>query len=191
MSKLTAKQRRFCDEYLIDLNATQAAIRAGYSPKTARFIANENLTKPNIQCRIQRLMKDRAERTGITQDKVIQELAKIGFADIKDFLSYRTALNVIGTRRGIPVVDAQQIIELKDSSEVDGRCIQEVSLSQKGVLTFKLHDKMKALELIGRHLGMFKDVNINKTVVENPYEGLSTEELRKLADEDDEVINTN
>jgi len=54
LAKLTAKQRRFCEEYLIDLNATQAAIRAGYSPKTARFIDNENLTKPYIQRRIEK-----------------------------------------------------------------------------------------------------------------------------------------
>lgn len=82
MEKLTVKQERFCTEYIIDLNATQAAIRAGYSVKTANRIASENLSKPDIQRKIQELQQERAERTEITQDKVLKELAGIGFAPI-------------------------------------------------------------------------------------------------------------
>ncbi|WP_213431657.1 terminase small subunit, partial [Paenibacillus dendritiformis] len=74
---LTAKQKAFVQEYLIDLNATQAAIRAGYSAKTARKIGAENLTKPDIQKAIQEAMERREKRTEITQDRVLQELAKI------------------------------------------------------------------------------------------------------------------
>ena len=73
MAKLTPKQKTFIDEYLIDLNATQAAIRAGYSLKTANRIATENLSKPVIQAEIQKRMKDREERTEITQDFVMRE----------------------------------------------------------------------------------------------------------------------
>ena len=80
MAKLTAKQQRFVDEYLIDLNATQAAIRAGYSEKTAFSIGTENLRKPLIQKAIQQRKQAREQRTEITQDRVIQELAAIGFA---------------------------------------------------------------------------------------------------------------
>lgn len=76
---LTARQQRFVDEYLIDLNATQAAIRAGYSAKTANRMGAENLSKPGIQAEIQRSIKDRERRTNITQDRVVQELAKVGF----------------------------------------------------------------------------------------------------------------
>ena len=73
---MTKKQKRFVEEYLVDLNATQAAIRAGYSPQTARDIGCENLTKPNIQNAIATAMADRSRRTGINQDRVIQEIAK-------------------------------------------------------------------------------------------------------------------
>ena len=75
--KLTEKQQRFVDEYLIDLNATQAAIRAGYSVKTADAIGCENLTKPNIQQAIAEHMAERSRRTGVNQDRVVLELAKI------------------------------------------------------------------------------------------------------------------
>ena len=78
--EITAKQRRFCEEYLIDLNATQAAIRAGYSARTAKAIASENLTKPYIAAEIAAAFAARSERTEVTQDRVIEELALIAFA---------------------------------------------------------------------------------------------------------------
>nr|WP_252243195.1 terminase small subunit [Clostridium sp. ZBS14] len=109
---MTTKQKRFCNEYLIDLNATQAAIRAGYSVDSAKVIGCENLTKPNVKSYLDRRIAKREVRTEITQDKVLNELAKIGFANIDDYV----------------VVD-----------------------SSSG------YDKVRALENIGRHLGMFKD----------------------------------
>ena len=83
---LTAKQQRFVEEYLIDLNATQAAIRAGYSEKTAYSIGEENLRKPEISFEIQKAMDRRSKRTEITADRVLQEYAKIGFSNITDYL---------------------------------------------------------------------------------------------------------
>ena len=83
MAKLTDKQKKFCDEYLTDFNATQAAIRAGYSEKTANRIASENLSKPDIQNYIAELKKDSQKRSEIKRGEVIQELKKIGFADIE------------------------------------------------------------------------------------------------------------
>lgn len=74
---LNDKQKQFCNEYLIDLNGTQAAIRAGYSEKTARSIANENLTKPDIQEYIQKLQEGIAKRNKISQDEVLQDLIEI------------------------------------------------------------------------------------------------------------------
>ena len=85
MAKLTPKQKAFVDEYLIDLNATQAAIRAGYSTKTARKIGQENLTKPDIQTEIQKRIKDRKKRTEITQDFVLNELYAIASSNGSDF----------------------------------------------------------------------------------------------------------
>lgn len=74
MSKLTAKQARFVTEYLVDLNATQAAIRAGYSPKTARVIGAENLTKPDVAAAVAIGQKVRSERVELTQDWVVEQL---------------------------------------------------------------------------------------------------------------------
>lgn len=85
--KLTAKQEKFCNEYLIDLNATQAAIRAGYSEKTAAVIAAENLTKPNISQYIQEARQKSAEKAEISREKVINEYAKLAFFDIRKVLT--------------------------------------------------------------------------------------------------------
>lgn len=160
--ELTDKQKRFVEEYLVDLNATQAAIRAGYSKETARQIGSENLSKPYIQKEIQKAMKKRSERTEITQDKVLQELAKVGFTDITDFLSFKTTKTVVGRDEDDnPIYGYQKVIEIKDSEEVEGKAISEVQ-QKDGNFKFKLHDKMKALHDIARHLGMFEDtININ------------------------------
>ncbi len=82
MSKLTPKQEMFCLEYLVDLNATKASIRAGYSEDTARQIGSENLSKPALQDRIQELMAERSAKTGITAEKVLKRLDTIGDVDI-------------------------------------------------------------------------------------------------------------
>jgi len=152
--KPTNKQTRFCQEYLIDLNATQAAIRAGYCNKNARQMGHENLTKPYIQQEIQRLMDERARKTEITAEKVLRELAKIGFSDITDFVEFgQQAPAAEGTNDR-----AAHYVRIKDSAEVDGSPIAEIRETRNG-LVFKLHDKTRSLELIGKHLGMFKDVH--------------------------------
>jgi phage terminase small subunit len=82
--KLTEKQKAFVEEYLVDLNATQAAIRAGYSQKTARKIGNENLTKPDIQQAIAEAKKERSERTKVNADWLLKRLADEAEADLAD-----------------------------------------------------------------------------------------------------------
>ena len=77
MSELEERQKIFCNEYLVDFNGTQAAIRAGYSKKTARSIASENLTKPNIQKYLKELIDSRNKRTQITQDDVVADIIKV------------------------------------------------------------------------------------------------------------------
>lgn len=139
---MTKKQKRFVEEYLIDLNATQAAIRAGYSPDTARQIGNENLSKLDISDAIAKAMAERSRRTGISQDRVLQELAKIGFANITD------------------IVDLETVKILSDAKEADLACIQSVKIKPGEWGTereIKMYDKRAALVDIGRHLGMFKD----------------------------------
>ncbi len=156
---LTAKQQRFVDEYLIDLNATQAAIRAGYSEKTARSISNENLTKPDIQAAIAKGMQARSCRVEITQDMVLRELAKIGFSDIRKVVRWgETMVRMVDAEEG----EAEDMVPyhglaLIDSTEIDDNtagAIAEVSQGKDG-LKVKLHDKKGALVDIGRHLGMF------------------------------------
>lgn len=192
MAKLTKKQKKFCDEYLIDLNATQAAIRAGYSEKTARFIGAENLTKPNIQEYIQQRMNAREKRTEITQDMVLRELAKIAFSNGSDF-----AKVVTKPRKKMVWNDEiqeyeekeieEQFVEMIDTDSLPGdkkAAIASIKETKYGIVV-ESYDKLKALELIGRHLGMFKDKIELSGQGNNPFDELSVEELRKLIVDED------
>ena len=147
MAKLTAKQKRFCNEYLIDLNATQAAIRAGYSEVSARDIGCKNLTNPYIKSYLEKKMANREQRTEITQDMVLKELAKIGFANIDDYVT------VENNDRN------QKIVKVKPTKDIPEDKIAAISSIKQGAngIEIKVHDKVRALENIGRHLGMFKD----------------------------------
>lgn len=142
MAKLTAKQKRFCDEYLIDLNATQAAIRAGYSPKTACEQASRLLANVKVQDEIAIEMAERSKRTGINQDRVLMEIAKMAFVNIDDVIDLNTA-------------------QVKQTAtKEDLACIQSVKIKPTEFGTereIKLCDKKSNLELLGKHLGMFKD----------------------------------
>ena len=138
---MTKKQKLFVKEYLIDLNATQAAIRAGYSPDSAYAIGSENLKKPEVSKYISKEMAERSRRTGISQDRVLLELARIGFAKITDIVDPSTG-------------------EIKDdATDDDLACIQSVKIKPGEWGTereVKLCDKKGALIEIGKHLGMFK-----------------------------------
>lgn len=101
---LTEKQKRFVQEYLVDLNATQAAIRAGYSEKTANRIASENLSKLDIQKEIQQAMQQQSQRTGFTQDRVLEKLGQIAFSEEEDVAKVRNqlkALELLGKHLGM------------------------------------------------------------------------------------------
>ena len=160
---LTEKQARFVEEYLVDLNATEAAKRSGYSDKTAYAIGFENLKKPEIQEAIQVAMNARAERTEINQDRVLLELARIAFADSTDYV------RIVSTPYPTTVVDedgeVQQVIqnvqrvELIDTKRIppDKRAAISGIKEGKHGIELKLYDKLRALELIGRHLGMYND----------------------------------
>lgn len=160
---LTAKQKRFCDEYLIDLNATQSAIRAGYSPATAAEQATRLLRKVNIQEYIQELQDARSKRTDITKDRVLQELAAIAFANIDDFVKVEDVevTDVTFNEEGEPAYSTRIIkgVNVFETDKVDKAKIPALSSIKQGRdgIEVKIHDKQKALELIGRHLGMFND----------------------------------
>jgi phage terminase small subunit len=183
--KLTLKQKKFVDEYLIDLNATQAAIRAGYSEKTANRIASENLSKLDVQSYLQKRQKELQSHANITPEKVIDELAHIAFDDIKNYLSFRTEKTTVGQNKdGSPILGYDTIIDLKDSETIDTRNISEISKGRDGQFKFKLYCKDNALVQLGKHLGMFND---------KPIGGEDIEDITPLAemlrDNDDKDTN--
>jgi len=142
---MTDKQDRFCEEYMIDLNATQAAIRAGYSPKTAREQAPRLLANVSIQNRIAQLQAEQSRRTGVSADRVVRELAKIAFANASDLIDPETASVKLDASRDD--LAAIQSIKVKSFGE---DCLEH---------EVKLADKLRALDLLGKHLGMYKDAS--------------------------------
>lgn len=156
---LTAKQARFIEEYLIDLNATQAAIRAGYSEKTATEQGARLLTNVNVQKAIHEAQQARSERTKIDQDWVLKRLALLADAKTTDFTAWDEG--------GVHVKDSNELtpeqaylvseITLDETIKESGGGDELVLKRQKRLKGVSDTTKSKALELIGKHLGMFKD----------------------------------
>lgn len=153
---MTNKQKRFIEEYLIDFNATQSAIRAGYSPHSAYIIGDENLKKPKIKAEIEKALAERSRRTGITQDRVIQELARVAFVNFNDVVDENGEIKTDASADDLACVESYKV---ENGDSIKG------SSSKREV---KLASKLKALELLGKHLGMFSDkfdVNMNLPVI--------------------------
>lgn len=143
---LTPKQKRFCEEYTVDFNGTQAAIRAGYSKKTANVISAENLAKPNIQNYIAELTKKQEEKTEITKDRLIQELAKLAFFDIRKIYTVDGGLKNIHDF-GDDEAAAVAGIESFDEKEPDSGMV--LGTTQK----VKFLNRINAIERISKMLG--------------------------------------
>ena len=156
MAKLTEKQRLFVEEYLIDLNATQAAIRAGYSAKTADVQGSRMLGNVKVQQAIAEAMAKRSKRTGVNQDRVVLELAKLAFVKMTDLVDSEGRIKTDATDDDLSCIES---IKYKESdNEYGGSVEREVKISSK----------LKALELLGKHLGMWNDkldVNIASPIV--------------------------
>lgn len=150
---LNPKQSRFVDEYLIDLNATQAAIRAGYSAQTARSIGAENLTKPDIQEAIQKAQAARCERTGITQDRVLAELQLLAFSDLTHYAVDDEGNVKLSTGAPYAAMRALQSIKRKITSR-RREVTREVEI--------RLWDKPGPLKLAGQHVGILVDKHEHK-----------------------------
>ena len=142
---LTEKQKRFVEEYLIDLNATQAAIRAGYSAKTANEQGARLLVNVSIQKAISRAMTARSNRTNISQERVVNELAKIAFLNIADLIDQNGNMKSNVSRDDMAGIEWMR----SRGIETENGYVKETE--------FRLTSKLKALELLGRHLGMFTD----------------------------------
>lgn len=180
---LTAKQQRFVEEYLIDLNATQAAIRAGYSAKTAEQQGHQLLKKTLVAEAVAEARAKLSERAEITQDMVLRELAKIGFSDIRKAVRWASNVAVAAPdERSLDEIMEDGLgeirhavtnqVELIDSADIDddtAAAISEIAQTDRGGLKVKLHDKRAALVDLGRHLGLFKD---GASVVVNVAPGL-------------------
>lgn len=153
---LTVKQRMFVEEYLIDLNATQAAIRAGYSAKTADQQGSRMLANVKVQQAIAERMAERSKRTGVNQDRVVLELAKIAFVRMTDVVDSNGRIRSDAAPDDLSCIES---IKYKESdNEYGGSVEREV----------KIGSKLKALELLGKHLGMWNDkldVNLTQPVV--------------------------
>ncbi|WP_075180573.1 terminase small subunit [Pantoea sp. 1.19] len=141
MAKLTDKQELFAREYLSDLNATQAAKRAGYSDKTAYSIGQENLKKPEIQDRIAELKAERNERAQVNADYVLRRLVEIDQMDVLDILNANGELK--------PIKDWPKVWR----TTLSGMDVTEVAGDAAGLLKkIKWPDKVKNLELLGKHV---------------------------------------
>lgn len=157
---MTDAQKRFCDEYLIDLNATRA-YKVAYlrckKDETANVNGSKLLRNAKVQEYISEKMKEREKRTEITQDMVIKELAKIAFLDIRKLYTENGQLKNIADMDS-ETAGAISSLETLEEYEGYGDDREKIGDTQK----VKLLDKTKALELLGRHLGIFNDkIDVN------------------------------
>ena len=145
--KWSERKKRFCEHYVVCLVGAEAARRAGYAEEFARQRAWELLQEEPVKKYLEELRQDWSERTGITRERVLQELAIIGYSNMSDFARWNSSG-----------------VDLKDTSLVDPAVLPAVkkvkySMSADGAETsIELHDKKAALDKIGQHLGLWKNV---------------------------------
>ena len=171
MSKLNRRQRIFAQEYLVDLNAKQAAIRAGYSPKTAKSVGYRLLTYVDVMAEVTRRLEDRAKRNDVDADRVIEELARLAFGDLRSI---------------VQVVDGKVVV--KPSAEWtrdEAATVAEVAQTRQGI-RIKMHPKLQALEALAKHLGMYVtrlDVNLEASLTLGDPASMTDDELRQALEE--------
>jgi len=141
---MTPRQARFVEEYLIDLNATQAAVRAGYSPKSANSHGPRLLRRPKVKAALDRAMKARSERTRVTAGRILEELACLAFADLRDVADWGPEGVVARPAGALSREAARAVAEVSDSGSGASRRVK-----------VKLHDKKAALDALAKHLGLY------------------------------------
>jgi phage terminase small subunit len=139
---LSVKRRAFVDEYLVDLNATQAAIRAGYSRRSACTLGSRLLALPVVRAALDAAIAARAERTRVSADRVIEEYARLAFTDMRNFTEWGPGGVTLRPHTALSAADAAAVVEL-------------IPVGAKGLARIKLHDKRPALDALARHLGLF------------------------------------
>lgn len=168
---MTPRQQRFLDEYLVDLNGYRAAVRAGYAEPSARNVASQLLKKPEIAAAVERAQRERRERLSITADRVLSELARIAFADIGRL--------VTRNEKGLVLKDTDAL------SPDDLAAVSMIEVSADGKGRVRLHSKLRALDAIARHLGLFAPsaAETHGTIPRPQQNGLTAREIlwRKIA----------
>lgn len=146
MAKLTDKQAAFVEEYLCDLNQTQAAIRAGYSPRSAAQIGDQLMDNPAVRNAVAKAKAARSKRTGVNADRVVRELARVAFSQPGKVIEFSDAtVKDDATEDELAAISA---VRVKVIPTEDGEGVER---------EIRMADKVKALELLGKHLGMFTD----------------------------------
>jgi phage terminase small subunit len=162
-NELTDKQKRFCDEYLVDYNATQACIRAGYSAHSAHNEGCRMLTNPKIQKRLTEGKQKLASKLEISTERIRLELARIGMQDVRLFYKEDGSLIPIhelsdDAAAAIAGMEVEELTEFIDGQKIPIGVLKKI----------KRYDKVKALELLGKDLGMFNEgqqpITLNVTI---------------------------
>lgn len=171
----TTKQLMFCFEYLVDLNATQAAIRAGYSEGTARQISSQLMQRPHIKAKIEELNLQRLKKAEVTSELIISEFMSIVQDDIKNYVDLLTTK------------DGKLKIKWKDLKQVNTQNISEIIQDKNGI-RFKRYSRENALGQLGKYLGLFDDrmairLAFERLLTEYSKNGLISDEgLKKIAE---------
>ena len=191
MADLTARQERFVLEYLVDFNGTQAAIRSGYSAKTARQIATENLSKPDIQAALAHAQARQRERLEIDSDAVVTELARVAFSRMVDVASWDSD--------GVYMIPSDELDHDVHAAVKDIRLTKTTVTRKNGDeevterFTINLHDKLAALDKLSRHLGIYNDsvridlTNLDAAALVQEY-GLSQESAEWAVHEAQRIV---
>ncbi len=172
LAGLPTKQGLFVQEYIIDFNGTKAIERAGYKAKGAAIAATKLLMKPKIQAAIALAVEQRAERTGVQADMVVQELARLGFSNMADYVTWGPTGVTLKTSEELTENQARAVVEVSETVTENGRTVK-----------FKLHDKKGALDSLAKHLGMFIE---RKEITGKDGKPLSVWDVLVAATDDDE-----
>lgn len=181
---ITPKQRRFVDEYLIDLQCYRAAIRAGYSERSAPSIASQLLKNPKIHAAVQDAIEERAKRTRITQDRVLLELFRLATANMAEYIRVQEDGTAVVDLTHMTADQGAAIQEIISDYYIEGTGEDAVPVKK---IRLRLHPRTKALELLGKHLGLGFAQRLEHTGPEGgPIEttidvkDLSTDTLRRV-----------